>query len=198
MGAGWSEEEEDEQSLYSLLLSVGCESEGLWCERCEGNEAEIYCVDCEAYFCKACSGRWHHPGTSNELHSLEQLVKDEKGLKILTPLLDELLIGLVFYSLLRQLVNYVDEDYLWRSDICPGIHLLQRGLAWLDTVLFYYFKNTLMTSCSYEDSFWKLLLDAMCARWSQALTACCCSSARFGGKHFDAFPASLCAQTLIF
>ena len=88
-------------------------------------------------------------------------MKDEsKGLKILTPLLDELLIGLAAYLLISGLRDYVDEDYLRRSDICPAIQSFQDCLAWIDTLLFYHFKDTLMSSCSTEDNFWKLLLDS--------------------------------------
>eukprot|EP00913_Durusdinium_trenchii_P028827 g27030.t2 len=165
-----SDEEWSISFLYSVVKgeAIGDDadyySDGAWCDKCGDNaglEADLYCVDCEAYFCWSCSGRWHHPGGCNELHSLEHIVKDEsKGLRILTPLLDELLVGLAAYLLISGLREYVDKDYLRRSDICPGIRTLQDGLAWVDTLLFYHFKDTLMTSCSTEDNFWKLLLDS--------------------------------------
>ncbi|CAK9035534.1 Prostaglandin F synthase [Durusdinium trenchii] len=180
MGSVWSSDDSDEWEdsgeewsisfLYSVVKgeAIGDDadyySDGAWCDKCGDNaglEADLYCVDCEAYFCWSCSGRWHHPGGCNELHSLEHIVKDEsKGLRILTPLLDELLVGLAAYLLISGLREYVDKDYLRRSDICPGIRTLQDGLAWVDTLLFYHFKDTLMTSCSTEDNFWKLLLDS--------------------------------------
>ena len=102
----WNESDSDDKEwsislLYSVMLGRGSRvieddgtyySDGAWCDKCGDNagmEADVYCVDCEAYLCHACSGRWHHPGGCNELHSLEQIVKDEgKGLRILTPLLD--------------------------------------------------------------------------------------------------------------
>lgn len=183
MGALWSSDDEWNESdsddkewsislLYSVMLGRGSPvieddgtyySDGAWCDKCGDNagmEADVYCVDCEAYLCHACCGRWHHPGGCNELHSLEQIVKDEgKGLRILTPLLDELLIGFAAYMLISGLNDYVDKDYLRRSDICPAIRWFQDWLAWTDTLLFYHFKDVLMTSCSNEDNFWKLLLD---------------------------------------
>lgn len=182
MGAIWSGEESNEDYtdsdgqewsisvLYSVMLGKGVienddayYSDGAWCDKCGDNagmEADVYCVDCEAYFCCGCCGRWHHPGGCNELHSLEQIVKDEaKGVRILTPLLDELLIGFAAYMLISGLNDYVDKDYLRRSDICPAIRRFQDWLAWTDTLLFYHFKDFLMTSCSNEDNFWKLLLD---------------------------------------
>lgn len=174
----WNESDSDDKEwsislLYSVMLGRGSHgvieddgtyySDGAWCDKCGDNagmEADVYCVDCEAYLCHACSGRWHHPGGCNELHSLEQIVKDEgKGLRILTPLLDELLIGFAACMLISGLNDYVDKDYLRRSDICPAIRWFQDWLAWTDTLLFYHFKDVLMTSCSNEDNFWKLLLD---------------------------------------
>lgn len=173
----WNESDSDDKEwsislLYSVMLGRGSRaieddgtyySDGAWCDKCGDNagmEADVYCVDCEAYLCHACSGRWHHPGGCNELHSLEQIVKDEgKGLRILTPLLDELLIGFAAYMLISGLNDYVDKDYLRRSDICPAIRWFQDWLAWTDTLLFYHFKDVLMTSCSNEDNFWRLLLD---------------------------------------
>ena len=186
MGTAWSEAEEWEEgaeesedkgifqgfsALFSLLsgedvFAAGYEAgyEGAWCEKCGENaglEADLFCVDCEAAFCWGCSGRWHHPGGCNELHSLEIIVKGEgKGLRIVTPLLDELLICIASYQIVTGLKDYVDSRYLFRSDICPVVRKQQEWLAWADTLVFYHFKDALMASCSNEDNFWKLLMDA--------------------------------------
>ena len=183
MGSAWSDdgdEWEDEESedkgisggfraLISLLSGQGVFEaeeagyEGVWCDKCGDNaglEADLYCVDCEAAFCWGCSGRWHHPGGCNELHSLEIIVKGEgKGLRIVTPLLDEMLICMAAYHIIKGLKDYVDSQYLYRSDICPVVRKQQEWLAWADTLVFYHFKDALMASCSNEDNFWKLLLD---------------------------------------
>ncbi|CAJ1445993.1 unnamed protein product [Effrenium voratum] len=160
--------------LYTVVSGQGVfEDENLyyetiWCDKCGDNagmEADLYCVDCEGYFCWACSGRWHHPGGCNEMHSLEEIVTgEEKGLKLFTPLLDEIIISVALYTIVRRLIDSVDQNYLFRSDICPTIRWLQNWLAWTDTLTFYHFKEgsgeeTLMASCSSEDNFWKLLLD---------------------------------------
>ncbi|CAE7477052.1 PKHD1L1 [Symbiodinium sp. CCMP2456] len=186
MGTAWSEAEEWEEgaeesedkgifqgfsALFSLLsgedvFEAGYEAgyEGVWCDRCGDNaglEADLFCVDCEAAFCWGCSGRWHHPGGCNELHSLEIIVKGEgKGLRIVTPLLDEMLICIASYQIVTGLKDYVDSRYLFRSDICPVVRKQQEWLAWADTLVFYHFKDALMASCSNEDNFWKLLMDA--------------------------------------
>ena len=185
MGTTWSdgdEEWEDEaeestdkgiaagfKALFSLLSGQGVFEaddagyEGAWCDKCGDNaglEADLYCVDCEAAFCWGCSGRWHHPGGCNELHSLEVIVKGEgKGLRIVTPLLDEMLICVAAYHIIRGLKDCIDSQYLFRADICPVVRKQQEWLAWTDTLIFYHFKDVLMASCSNEDNFWKLLLD---------------------------------------
>ena len=61
------------------------------CSKCDA-QPNIFCVDCGANFCEACSCRAHHPGTFAELHSLEKITKEEKqNVKIITPLVEEIL-----------------------------------------------------------------------------------------------------------
>ena len=160
MGATWSDEgeweEESEESagegitkgvgtLYSLLSGQAVFEaeeagyEGVWCDKCGDNaglEADLYCIDCEAAFCWGCSGRWHHPGGCNELHSLEVIVKGEgKGVRIVTPLLDEMLICVAAYHIFEGLKDCINSQYLFRSDICPVVRKQQEWLAWADTLV---------------------------------------------------------------
>eukprot|EP00931_Biecheleriopsis_adriatica_P043233 TRINITY_DN24728_c0_g1_i1.p1 TRINITY_DN24728_c0_g1~~TRINITY_DN24728_c0_g1_i1.p1 ORF type:complete len:580 (-),score=81.82 TRINITY_DN24728_c0_g1_i1:88-1602(-) len=113
------------------------------------------------FYCLTCSGHRHHPGMADELHSLEEIVENSgRGLKLITPLLDEVCIGLFAYMLCAHLVSYLTCDYLYRADICPIVKLQSDALAWMDTVLFYHFKEELARGCNSEDNFWKLILDA--------------------------------------
>lgn len=125
-----------------------------WC----AEEETVYCPDCEESFCRACSIRLHHPGTKNELHSLEQIAHvDNRGVKILTPILDELLAICVFAFAFSS--DLITPDYLHTSDVCPLVGRARKGIASLDSGVFFLMKGVLNTYCNIEDSYWRLFTD---------------------------------------
>lgn len=124
------------------------------CERCT-QQATVYCVDCKASMCKFCACMVHHPTTKLEKHSIEEIKQSVDGIKILSPILLDVLI-----VLLLVMMTYEGAGIEWRVDNqCPCVSRVRRHAAYFDMNLFYWFKQHFAVACNTEDSFWRLLID---------------------------------------
>lgn len=129
-----------------------------FCSACP-REAHLWCVECEKRFCGSCAARAHHPGTFNELHSVEE-ISQPQGVLILTPILDELFILCLVLRYFPEVAGEVDKRYFTRQETCPMVGTLREVMSIIDGKLMFYIKDFLVASCGTEDSYHKLFLDA--------------------------------------
>jgi len=132
------------------------------CSNCKA-EADVYCVDCKACFCKFCAVLLHHPDTKFEKHSLEDIVKPEDGVmpevKIISPILLDLVLITAAYVLFRD-SERISAEYYAGTSYCPGLSRIRWWLVWADANVFFYVKNDLAQYCDWEDSYWRFFKDA--------------------------------------
>lgn len=97
----------------------------------------------------------HHPTTKFEKHSIEEIMEKDEGIKILSPiLLDLLILGFIIFAI------YEAAGIEWRVDNqCPCVSRARRQAAYIDMNIFYWFKQYFAVACNTEDSFWRLLVD---------------------------------------
>jgi hypothetical protein len=127
------------------------------CSRCPEAE-EMYCVDCDAVFCKACCIRMHHPSTNTDTHSIEVIkAEQEQGVKLLSPFVEEMLLISILIFVFRQ--NFLKDDYLYSGNVCILTKYLAEGITYMDDKAFYFVKDYVATYCNIEDSYWRLFLD---------------------------------------
>lgn len=128
-----------------------------YCSQCK-TEEQMYCVECNKTFCKPCVIRAHHPGTNCDAHSLEEIWEpEEQGIKVITPLLEEiLLVSVLSFVFFHPLIK---EDYLYSGNVCILTNYARRGVAYFDDKAFYVAKSSLAIYCNVEDSYWRLFTD---------------------------------------
>jgi len=128
-----------------------------YCSQCL-SEQQMYCVECNKTFCKPCVIRAHHPGTNNDAHSLEEIWEpNDQGIKVITPLLEEiLLLSVLSFVFLHPLIK---EDYLYSGNVCILTNYARAGMSLFDDKAFYVVKSSLAIYCDVEDSYWRLFID---------------------------------------
>jgi len=133
---------------------------GTKCKNCS-NTAKFWCINCSKKFCPQCTIHMHAPGSVGEQHSIEELTELYKrdGVHIISPILPEIM-GVILVTWICTCVNMISENYLTRFDMCPVVTTMSEASAYIDPHLFYWYKASFTSWCNYEDSFWKLPMDA--------------------------------------
>jgi len=129
------------------------------CSNCAPYAAETYCVECKKVFCKFCCCLLHHPGMKTEKHSIEALVSTEQGVQILSHLLPNFLTCTIVMVFMYMVTRPSDTQILGAS-YCPVIQRTRQSLVQWDPSIFYYWKASFAQFCDFEDSAWRLYIDA--------------------------------------
>jgi len=103
--------------------------------------------------------RKHYPGTIYELHSVEKINLGRPGVRIITPIVREVLLVLALYAGWQATGDILDRYNRGRS-ICLCVDYAREMLAVADAGFFYALKDRLADMCDSEDSFWRFLADA--------------------------------------
>lgn len=147
-------------------IKVQAIKKGVWWEKLKPTPCsncvftgETYCVECKKVYCKFCACMLHHPGMKTEKHSIEALVHSEPGVKVLSPLLPDILTLSIFFVFFLMCGRVTDDQILGAS-YCPVIQRTRQTLVRWDPSIFYYWKGHFATFCDYEDSAWRLYIDA--------------------------------------
>jgi len=134
------------------------------CQSCR-KPAQYYCPDCEwrtgrfpPAFCRPCMGRKHHSGTIYEFHSVEEINLGQPGVRIITPIVRELLLVWLLCAGWQAAGDILDQYKRGRS-ICLCVDYAREMLAAADVGFFYALKDRLAHMCDSEDSFWRFLAD---------------------------------------
>ena len=85
-----------ENRFACVAIALLAESRTM-CSKCQSRE-EVYCPDCDVKFCRDCCARAHYPGTSTELHSLEIIMAERRGVLVITPVMDEIFLATFLMS----------------------------------------------------------------------------------------------------
>lgn len=103
--------------------------------------------------------RIHYPGTRFEFHSVEKIDYDNQAVRIVSPLMRELLLMSLVLAVLQSASNMLDT-YTHGRSLCPAVDYIRGHAMRADAGLFYVFKGWLASFCDSEDSFWRLFIDA--------------------------------------
>lgn len=126
------------------------------CCKCD-EPASIYDVDWSEVFCYDCSQRIHQK--NDEDHSLEPILRpEEQGVRIITPLMDELVSGALFAYLYWRV--HVPTDYMTATKYCPWMEAVRPVLAHADPGALQLLQAPLHEACGVEDAFWRFFGDA--------------------------------------
>eukprot|EP00930_Biecheleria_cincta_P049765 TRINITY_DN34968_c0_g1_i1.p1 TRINITY_DN34968_c0_g1~~TRINITY_DN34968_c0_g1_i1.p1 ORF type:complete len:394 (+),score=55.48 TRINITY_DN34968_c0_g1_i1:66-1247(+) len=142
----------------------------LHCQSCRGDSkdkkaADYYCPECAWYkglpptFCEGCMRRMHFPGTRFEFHSVEEIDHEHEAVRILSPLIPELLFMSQVLAVFHSASNMLDT-YTHGRSLCPTVDFSRGYAMHADAGLFYVLKGWFASVCDSEDSFWRLFIDA--------------------------------------
>lgn len=140
------------------------------CQQCrpdfkDKKQAEYYCPDCAwirgwpPTFSEECMRRIHFPGTRYEFHSVEKIDYDHQAVRLVSPLMRELLLMSLVLAVVHSASNMLDT-YAHGRSLCPAVDYVRGYAMRADAGLFYVFKGWLASFCDSEDSFWRLFIDA--------------------------------------
>jgi hypothetical protein len=133
----------------------------LWrCKSCS-SEAKYYCVETQKKMCSQCAFIQHTPGTNAAWYSVEEIIVDLKlkeGVHLFTPILPEILFCIAWYVVFFH-QHLIEETYLTSQMICPTMNQVRKVAAYADANILYFYKDTFMEYCDYEDSFMRFIID---------------------------------------
>jgi hypothetical protein len=121
--------------------------------------AEVYSVESKKVYCKFCACLLHHPGMKTEKHSLEALVETEEGVQMISYLLPNFLTFSILFVFF-YMVTRPSNDQILGASYCPVIQQARQTLVRWDPSIFYYWKAHFAQFCDFEDSAWRLYIDA--------------------------------------
>lgn len=128
------------------------------CSLCTCSKAVFWCVECRRRMCPGCVARQHHPGSLTVLHSIEKIIVDRSGVKLLSPILGEVLLTCFAGYLLTNV--RLSPDQLSSFNMCPTASFARRVLAAFDAKVLYYFRKNFVDYCGIEDAFYSLFVEA--------------------------------------